>query len=32
MKASNGAVTYDSVLNMTFLDLADLWEAAISTR
>ena len=31
MKASNGGVTYDSVMNMTFPDLVDLWEVAIQT-
>lgn len=32
MKESNGGVTYDSVMGMTFPDLVDLWESAISTR
>lgn len=31
MRSSNGGVTYDSVMNMTFLDLVDLWEVAILT-
>lgn len=31
MRASNGGVTLDSVLDMTFPDLVDLWEIAVLT-
>lgn len=31
MKSSNGGVTLDSVMDMTFPDLVDLWEIAFLT-